>query len=512
MPRIDLVESLCSSPSGVAGHMAIRLSAQDARNARKARPLTVRMRTVIRSGNGGIPSPELRQAGDVWDRRSVPWMLLAVLGCLTAGAAALGIDRSPVSTNSARPAPSFPPSPAPVTPPVAVPNVGAYRIPAGTTFSVSTTQWTVGELVTLSGNNCPASEGIATSLAATTSGAPFSRGADGKWSVTATVPVGAWGPEQASATCGDLSAGAPLFKYPQTYSVFISTPYALNITPSGPLAPGSPLTVTPTASFCSTLDTIEVGVALLPTPFTAGSGAPWLVQPVLAETQSSTSGFEVINDVPWSAVITIPPDAHSGNYYVAAACMMDNRGSPRLYAAQKVEVVATSVAGTATLNEGDLLSPGDLPSGWKKRASSTPHPPIPACYAKALSLAATPLATLKTIIVRAGGRPVAFEQLVLFSGTADTSEAYTAITIALSQCGEMGIPGVLREYPKIAPTFIGSEGFVDQQTRGSIKSYQALVVARRGTTVVAVAVANHGAVDARLIHHLVTAALRKAPR
>lgn len=459
-----------------------------------------------------MKSRDVRQDDHVWVRRSVPWMLLIVLGGLTAGAAVLGMTRSPMITKSALPA-----NRASVTFPGVAPNAGAYRIPAGTTFSVSTTHWTVGQPVTLSGSNCPREEGVTTTLASTSGDVPFTRNADGTWSVTATVPVGSWGPAQVSATCGDLNLGAPLFKYLQTYSVFISTPYALHVMPSGPLAPGSTVTVTPTTSFCSTLDTIEVGVAVVATPFSSHSGAQWLVQPVLAQIPSLASGFEVIDDVYWSAAVTIPADAHSGTYYVAAACMLQNRGYPRLYAAQTVGVVSTSAAGTATLPARDLLSPRDLPPGWKTYSAA---PPLPSCYAQALHIA-TPLATLRTNLVHADGHLVAFEQLALFSDGSATMDAYTSMTIALAQCAETnpaqsgtGIRSrhVLREYPKIAPTFIGSEGFVDQQTRGSTKSYQALVVVRRGTTVIAVTVADHGAVDAQLVRQLVSAALHKMPQ
>jgi hypothetical protein len=356
-----------------------------------------------------------------------------------------------------------------------------------------------------------------TTLAATNRGAPFTRHADGTWSVTATVPVGAWGPAQGSAMCGDLSLGTPLFKYPQIYSVFISTPYVLRVTPSGPLESGSTVTVTPSTSFCSTLDTIEVGVAVGPTPFSSGSDAPWLAQPVLARETSPTSDSELTDDVDWSATVTIPPDAHSGTYYVAAACMIENRGFPRLYASQTVRVLATSAAGAATLQKGDLLAPGDLPSGWKTRTAA---PPLPPCYAQALNVA-MPVAMLQTSLVHADGHRVAFEHLALFSSASETADAYTSVTIALGQCNEMTSPvppgtggessHVLREYPSIAPTFIGSAGFVDQQTRGPDRSYQALVVVRRGTTVMAVAVADRGVVDAGLVHQLVSAALHKVP-
>ena len=114
-----------------------------------------------------------------------------------------------------------------------------------------------------------------------------------------------------------------------------------------------------------------------------------------------------------------------------------------------------------------------------------------------------------------------FEQLALYPGGSDTASAFTAITDAFGQCNEMTFPATpvtrgqtrhdLRAFPRIAPSFIGSEVFVDQQTRGAAKSYEALVVARRGTTVIAVAVANQGAVDIRLVRQLVSAALHRAP-
>jgi hypothetical protein len=82
---------------------------------------------------------------------------------------------------------------------------------------------------------------------------------------------------------------------------------------------------------------------------------------------------------------------------------------------------------------------------------------------------------------------VAFEQIV---SCADAPDAHTSINIALAQCNELLTTGAegndhqsvhtAREVPQLAPTFLGSEGFVDQSSGKRASRYQALVVIRRG--------------------------------
>ncbi len=396
---------------------------------------------------------------------------------------------------------------------------GDYTIPAGTTFSVSTTQLSVGESFTVSGNNCPVSEPVEAPFLEgdgyTREQTPIVRNQDGTWEATPTVPIGVWGATTLEAMCGG-NPTQELFTYPQVYHVFISSPYALQVTPSGTVAPGTTLSVTPTASFCSTDDTITVGVGTVPSessdsPFESPLG----LVAVDAQLDEPTSEYPVISDVPWHATLTIPNQVNGGQYFVTAACMADNRGFPGSYASQPITITSSGLAAVTPLSNKDLVSRKDLPGGWE--LSHAKNAPLPGCFVQALSSVYS-VASVRRTLVRSHGPTVSFEDITSY---ADTLDAYTSITNALAQCtmvlstspsnGSDQPAHDVREYPAIAPTFFGSEGFLDQWTNGRTRQYRALVLIRRTSSLVEVAVADTGSPDISLVHRLVSEALRHAP-
>src|ERR1700722_5768134 len=206
-------------------------------------------------------------------RRSVPVLIVTGLGLVASAAAIVGAQAEPESSHRQITSQQRQ---------IATPHVepshfpGDYTIPAGTTFSVSTTHLGAGQTFTLSGNNCPVSEPVEAPFLEgdgyTREQTPIVRHQDGSWEATPTVPIGVWGATTLEAMCGG-NPTQELFTYPQVYHVFISSPYALQVTPSGTVAPGTMLSVTPTASFCSTVDTITAGVGTAPSPSSDNTSA-----------------------------------------------------------------------------------------------------------------------------------------------------------------------------------------------------------------------------------------------
>jgi len=446
-------------------------------------------------------------------RGGVPILIVTGLGLVTIAAAVVGARAEPESSH-----PQITSHHRQNTLPRVAPShfPGVYTTPSGTTFSVSTTQLSVGQTVTMTGNNCPPSEPVEFPFLEgdgyTRETTAVVRNQNGTWEATSIVPVGTWGPTTLGAACG-AEPTQQLFKYPQVYHAFISSPYALNVSPSGTVAPGTTLSVTPTASFCSTIDTITVGVGTAPTLFSNQLGSPWLVQ-VDAQLKLNGPALEssVTSNVPWHATVTIPEEVNGGRYLVTAACMADHRGSPGIYASQQITITSSPTPEVTALSGKDLVSPKDLPSGWE--VSRVKVPPLPACFVQALSSVYS-VTSVRRTLVRSPGHPVAFEDITSY---ADVPDAYTSITAALAQCAmllttprsNVVAPHIhtVREYPAFTPTFVGSEGFLDQSSGGGTRRYQALVLMRRKSSLVAVAVTDTGSPDNALVHLLVHQALR----
>ena len=426
----------------------------------------------------------------------MPYLLVTALGSLAIVAAVLSSVHGPQPSFS-QSAKAF----APVTP-----SAGTYKIPEGTSFSVSTRHLSVGEQFTITGNNCPPSEPVQAPFLGgdgyEREQVPLVRHSNGSWEATPTVPMGVWGAVRLEATCGATTT-QQLFKYPQVYNAFVSSPYTLAVSPSGPFAPGTTVTVRPTESFCSSLDTIAVGIATVPLPF-SDAHSLWLVPWVVAQPVDPVPSPSLSSPISWHASLTIPAVVKGGPYFVAAACFPDNRGFPGIYASNRVEVMSSAPGKIRSLSKKDLISPGGLPSGWV--VSGAKRTPLPDCFARALDVALS-VTSVKQTLIRPPGQTVAFEQIATY---ADVFTAYTSITIALGECSELEGPSsahTVREDPELPPTFLGSEGFIDQARN----RYQALVVIRHGSVVVDVAVADRGSPDIALVHRLVAQALRQAP-
>ncbi len=428
-------------------------------------------------------------------RQFLPYLLVTALGLLTVVAAVLSSSHEP-RPSSSQGATAFS---------LVKPSTRTYKITAGTMFSVSTTHLRIGEQFTITGNNCPPSEPVQAPFlggdAYEREQVPLVRHADGTWVATPTVPMGVWGPVMFEAACGAPTT-EQLFKYPQVYNAFIASPYTLSVSPSGPLAPGTTVTVRPTDSFCSSLDTIAVGIATGPLPF-SDANSLWLVPWVVAQPDDPVPPPSLSSPIPWHASFAIPTVVKGGPYFVAAACFPGNRGFPGIYASQQIEVMSSSPGQITSLSNADLISPGDLSSGWK--VSGAKRTPLPNCFAQALDTALSVTSVHRTLL-RPPGQTLAFEQIATY---ADVFAAYTSITTALGQCAEMegrSSPQTVREDPELPPTFLGSEGFIDQTRMG----YQALVVIRHGSVVIEVAVADTGSPDNALVHRLVAQALHHA--
>jgi hypothetical protein len=188
----------------------------------------------------------------------------------------------------------------------------------------------------MSGNDCPRPDGIFAEYAATGSpDTPFTRSRSGDWSVTALIPDGAWGRQSLGAFCEIDGTGEPLYTYPQNYNVTISSPFSLDVQPDGFVTPGTALTVKPTQSFCTSFDTILVGVSVR-IPVHGGLGVHFLIDPVLAS-PDETSSNGVLQHERWHAGVTIPDDAKPGRYYVVASCA-DSRSSPGIFAPVRINV------------------------------------------------------------------------------------------------------------------------------------------------------------------------------
>jgi len=190
----------------------------------------------------------------------------------------------------------------------------------------------------MAGNHCPKPDGISVGFAATGDpGATFVRHDDGQWSVTVAVPAGTWGPTRLQAVCEVGQTGVPLFAYPQTYQAVIATPYTLDVTATSTGAGGLTLRVMSSKSFCSSIDTVSVGVAPVPDPtFVPDTSSTWPV-PITTFAMPQPDAGTVTLDEPWSTTLTIPPSTRPGRYWVVAGCAYA-RSIPGIFAPSTVTV------------------------------------------------------------------------------------------------------------------------------------------------------------------------------
>lgn len=200
-------------------------------------------------------------------------------------------------------------------------------VPPGARFTLSTTKLAVGESVTVSGNACPPGNSASTDLGPSDIA---TAGSDGTWSATVTIQPGYYGPGTVYAACGAL------FAYPNTFAVTFSTPYHLDVLPSTTVSPGQTLTVESVGSFCSSIDTIYVGVSPEPDPSYFFDDESWPVPLQVSDTDSSGAPQVVYPD-PWHTTITVPSWLAAGRYYVVAGCAY-SRAYPGIYQPSRITV------------------------------------------------------------------------------------------------------------------------------------------------------------------------------
>jgi hypothetical protein len=197
---------------------------------------------------------------------------------------------------------------------------------------VSATNLAVGQSVTLTGNDCPPGTLVTTSLGPQNSvGDTHEAGPDGTWSVTTTIAPGVYGPATVSAFCVNV------FLYPNTIAVTFSTPYHLTVLPSTTVAPGATLTIEPVGSFCSSIDSVIVGVSPVPIPsFVPDSSASWPV-PLLDSGTDNAGSSQVVDPDSWHTTVTLPTAVAPGTYYVVAGCAY-SRSVPGIYQPTAIKV------------------------------------------------------------------------------------------------------------------------------------------------------------------------------
>lgn len=220
--------------------------------------------------------------------------------------------------------------PSTVSPPTTSPPTGAtvcvsnpiepgYCAPPGAAATISNTKLAVGDQVTLTGNDCPAGTSVHTVFGQTPPGP------DGRWTLTATVTpdLYTYAPRQIVVFCTNV------FFYPQVFTVTVTTPYRLGVTPAGPVAPGTTITVRPLRALCSVG---QVLAAIGPTP--TGSLVPDMVSqswPV------PVHAFPVPPDGLWAASLQLPSTVPKGTYWVIAGCVA-SRASPTLFQPAPIQI------------------------------------------------------------------------------------------------------------------------------------------------------------------------------
>lgn len=183
---------------------------------------------------------------------------------------------------------------------------------------MSKTNVAVGDRVTFTGNHCPpmANSAIRTALG---QGDPVWR-ADGTWSVTVTVQPDAYAyiPYRAGVACVNQ------FIYLQVFTVTVTTPYRLSVTPSGLIAPGTTITVRPAGNpICVGSDQIRAAISPSPPTF-----FPW-PEPTPSNWPVPVQLAGAVNlDGSWVMPLQLPNTLRRGTYWVVVACANDHSDQP----------------------------------------------------------------------------------------------------------------------------------------------------------------------------------------
>jgi hypothetical protein len=198
------------------------------------------------------------------------------------------------------------------------------------TLSVSTATLTVGQPITVNGNDCPEGSWASASLLPSNRdnypaifGTPFSTGgAFGEtvllsngatrvtsgpgdtWTISTAVPMVFPGPSMVTASCRPPDTTAPSGFLYQPKDVAVSTPYVLSVTPGTTVSPGTTLTVEPVGGDCG--------------PYTSPFVALYQTMGTVAVVNYSWG--KALSGAYWQASLAIPSGLKAGHYQLEADC------------------------------------------------------------------------------------------------------------------------------------------------------------------------------------------------
>jgi len=191
-------------------------------------------------------------------------------------------------------------------------------------LTVDSTSLTVGGTVTLRGTGCLKATAVTASLGPEylRDASALQAGADGDWSEVFTIPELVVGPTLVRARCDEGPAGqfgSSVVGYPTPVRVTVSTPYRIQVEPSGPVRPGASLMVSSVTGGCpqrfeTPAITLENPEDLIFSP--EGSNA------VYVQGASTAS---------WTTPYQIPTSTAHGQYDVVARCYVGRGFSMRTY-------------------------------------------------------------------------------------------------------------------------------------------------------------------------------------
>ncbi len=256
------------------------------------------------------------------------------VGVLLAGCASGALrSNAPVKSTSG---PSSSGTPTQTAPPCCVPSTTTMILPPtnfSATLSVSPTRLSAGQLMTVTGSDCPVGQwgGVLLKSGGLLLGPfglyeggpqPVPVGSDGQWTTTGIVPMLPGGPTVLTAYCGPEAGGPPVsrFLYPPV-PVTMVTPYQLSVLPSTTTSPGTTLTVTPVGGGCPA-PTTWIQLTLYST-----SQPPTRPQPEVAQGVIHDTGLAADHVLSWTGALTVPSSLAPGRYLLGADCVY-SRGAP----------------------------------------------------------------------------------------------------------------------------------------------------------------------------------------
>ncbi len=264
-------------------------------------------------------------------------LMLAGCGPQTIGAKVQG-RASSTTLSKAPPSSTTTTTPTTTTPTTTTPTTTAPEQPLNPSarLTISSTNLTSGEAVTIGGTDCPSG------LFGTFTLGPYPYDGsdsldvanqlpepDGRWTFTGQVPM-IDGPTDLTGLCeakvgnganvNDRTAGQ--FTY-SAIAVTVRNPFQLEVKPSTTVSSGDHLIVTPLGGGCIDARTAEVLVSIT-TPGTR----PETLLPVTGSVEFGIGDPRGA----WQATLTVPPTLSAGSYQVNAECTYEEEGVVGTYA------------------------------------------------------------------------------------------------------------------------------------------------------------------------------------